>query len=295
MNIRKIGVSALAAAVVALAGAGMATATAVNGTPSNYTALTATRLVDTRIGLGVPKAPVAADATLVVTLPGVPAGATAVTLNVTVTAPAAAGVLVAYPDGGSAPAASNLNWATGQTIANAVTVPVTDGKVDLANRSGGSTQLVVDLEGYYTAAAVVGIATTKDLGAVASVTTGGGFVDNATPVGSVQLPAGTYTVTLSAKATALLTTDVQVFPQFFIYDQVKNVDFTGDLLNIGSGALESGGNTNIDSYYDGAGLVTLADTTTLDVYAFGYDSDRGVGSYKLDDLTITAIQVQPSS
>lgn len=138
--------------------------------------------------------------------------------------------------------------------------------------------------------------TTTDLGGVASVATGGSFVTNATAVGSgVSLKAGTYLISLNAKATPLMTSAVQVFPEFFVYDQVKNAAFAGDLFNVGSGALESGGNVNIDSYYSGSTVITLTQDTTLDIYAFGYDSDRGAGTYALDDLTFTATQIQPAS
>jgi hypothetical protein len=130
-----------------------------------------------------------------------------------------------------------------------------------------------------------------DLGSVASVATGGGFVANSTEVGTVSLKAGTYLLSMTAKATPLMTSDVQVFPQFFAYDEAKNSSFTGDLLNVGSGALESGGHTTIDSYFSGSTVVTLAQDTTLHVYAFGYDSDQGAGTYVLDDLTVTAVQV----
>ena len=41
-------------------------------------------------------------------------------------------------------------------------------------------------------------------------------------------------------------------------------------------------------------MITLAADTTLHVLAFGYDSDRGAGSYQLDDLTITTVQLQAS-
>ena len=72
---------------------------------------------------------------------------------------------------------------------------------------------------------------------------------------------------------------------------MKNAAFTGDLFNVGSGALESGVNANIDSYFSGSGEVTLATATTLHVCAFGYNSDRGAGSYILDDLSVTATQL----
>jgi hypothetical protein len=137
-----------------------------------------------------------------------------------------------------------------------------------------------------------------DLGAVASVATGGHFIDNATEVGSgITLAAGTYLISLSAKATPLMTSSVQVFPQFFVYNQAKEGSSCGsptwscDLFNVGSGALESGGHTTIDSYYSGSSLQALTAATTLHVYAFGYDSDTGAGSYALDDLSVTVVQV----
>lgn len=136
---------------------------------------------------------------------------------------------------------------------------------------------------------------TTDLGTIASVPTGGGFVANSTEAGTVQLAAGTYLVSLSAKATPRASGDTaQVFPQFFVYDQAKNGSFAGDLFNVGSGALEPDG-TNHDSYYSGSSIITLSAATTLHVYAFGYDSDSGAGAYALDDLSLTVVQVTPSS
>jgi hypothetical protein len=140
-----------------------------------------------------------------------------------------------------------------------------------------------------------GVVSTKttDLGGVPSVLTGGKFVDNAHEVGTISLKAGTYLLNVNAKATppAGGTGAVEVFPQFFVYNQVKNAAFTGDLFNVGSGALQSGLNANIDSYFSGSGEITLSVATTLHVYAFGYDSDRGAGSYILDDLSVTATQI----
>jgi hypothetical protein len=74
-----------------------------------------------------------------------------VVFNLTVTDTTGDGFVTAYPDGTTNPGASNLNFAVGQTIANRVIVPVTDGRVDLYTYStGGGTQLVADVSGYYT-------------------------------------------------------------------------------------------------------------------------------------------------
>ena len=127
-----------------------------------------------------------------------------------------------------------------------------------------------------------------------SVTTGGSFNTNSAAIGTVPLKAGTYLVTFSAKATpndSSLATGTQVFPQFFIYDQVKNPSFAGDLFNVGAGALEPT-STNHDSYYSGSTQLTLTGSTTLHFYAFGYDSDSGAGTYALDQAVFTATRLQ---
>lgn len=80
---------------------------------------------------------------------GVPADATVVVLNVTVTAPTAAGYLAVYP-GTTAPNSSNLNFLKSQTVAQHVTATVgTDGKVQILNGSTGSTHVIIDISGWY--------------------------------------------------------------------------------------------------------------------------------------------------
>ena len=82
---------------------------------------------------------------------GVPtAGVSAVVLNVTVTAPIAAGYVTAYPTGQSRPIASNVNYAGSETVANRVIVPLgTNGRVTLFSAS--PADLIVDVSGWYTA------------------------------------------------------------------------------------------------------------------------------------------------
>lgn len=79
---------------------------------------------------------------------GVPADASAVVLNVTVTEPSASGFVTVYPCGGDRPNASNVNFVAGATVANAVTAKVgVGGKVCLY--SYVATQLIVDISGYH--------------------------------------------------------------------------------------------------------------------------------------------------
>ncbi|WP_051833346.1 hypothetical protein [Streptomyces katrae] len=124
-----------------------------DGTGSTYKPITPTRLMDTRSGLGVPKAKVGQGGT--VTLQGtgnagIPAtGVTALVLNVTATEPTTGSYVSVYPNGTTRTSASNLNFTAGQTIPNLVIVPVVNGKVSFYNNAG-SVDLIADVAGYYT-------------------------------------------------------------------------------------------------------------------------------------------------
>ncbi|MBM0234038.1 hypothetical protein JNW91_20625 [Micromonospora sp. STR1_7] len=118
---------------------------------SGFKTLDPTRVLDTRTGSGLP---LAANGERRLDLSGkLPADVTAAILNVTVTAPTAAGVLSVYPDGTPAPLASNLNFVARQTIPNLVVVPVVAGKVMIRNTSSGTTHVIADLAGYFGSAA----------------------------------------------------------------------------------------------------------------------------------------------
>jgi hypothetical protein len=83
---------------------------------------------------------------------GLPAaGVAAVVLNLTVTRPTASSYLTVYPGGQPLPPTSNLNFLAGETRANRVLVPVgADGTITIYNRAGTS-QVIVDVGGWYTA------------------------------------------------------------------------------------------------------------------------------------------------
>jgi uncharacterized protein YkwD len=79
---------------------------------------------------------------------GVPGDARAVTLNVTSTGSLSGGFATVYPCGSPRPDTSNLNFAAGQTVANAVTTKVgAGGAVCIYNEA--PTHLIVDVNGYY--------------------------------------------------------------------------------------------------------------------------------------------------
>ncbi|WP_298462285.1 pullulanase-type alpha-1,6-glucosidase [uncultured Cellulomonas sp.] len=124
---------------------------------SAYTPVSPTRVVDTRAGtqVGALTGPLAARH--VHTLPvagaastGVPAGATAVVLNVTAIDPTTAGNLRVYPGAGAPPSASAINYVVGRDIPNLTVVPLgPDGRVSFwSDQEGGAVDLAVDVLGY---------------------------------------------------------------------------------------------------------------------------------------------------
>ena len=118
-----------------------------------YHPLTASRLLDTRTGVGATKQPLGAAKTLQLTVAGrggVPSsGVSAVVLNLTVTGPTASSYLAVYPSGSTRPTVSAINFLKGWTRANSATVPLgTGGKVTIYN-SAGSTAVIADVLGYY--------------------------------------------------------------------------------------------------------------------------------------------------
>ncbi|WP_370414264.1 hypothetical protein [Streptomyces fradiae] len=124
----------------------------MDATGSAYKPMAPTRLMDTRSGLGVPKAKVGPDGTVTLAVAGqggIPAtGVTAVVMNVTAVAPTAGSFVAVFPDGTTRTSASNLNFTAGTTIPNLVVVPVVNGKVSFYNKSG-YVDLLADVAGYY--------------------------------------------------------------------------------------------------------------------------------------------------
>lgn len=120
---------------------------------ARLTSLVPSRVVDTRSGVGTTAGAIGPGATRTVDLTGVggvPAsGVTAVVANITVTGTTSASHLTLWPNGGSRPGVSNLNWGPGTTVANLATVPVAaDGTVSIFNNAG-DVQVIVDVVGWY--------------------------------------------------------------------------------------------------------------------------------------------------
>jgi hypothetical protein len=117
-----------------------------------FRAITPTRLLDTRSGLGHPKAPIRTtpvDLQVTGTASVPAAGVSAVVMNVTVTNPNAVSFLTVYPSGQQVPDVSNLNFVARQTVPNLVIVKVPpSGLISLVN-AFGTVDVIADVVGYY--------------------------------------------------------------------------------------------------------------------------------------------------
>ena len=190
---------------------------------SLYVPLDPVRLLDTRSGLGAAPGragPGGVRDLLVVDGVRVPAGATAVVLNVTATQPTGSSDVRVYPtpSGPEAPpTVSSLNVVAGTTVANLVTVGVgAGGRVRLRNALG-AVQLVADLAGYFTTAGGSSLEGRSPTRLLDTRRAGGalraGEVRRLRVVGPGGVPAGTSAVVLNVTGVgATARTDVRVYP-----------------------------------------------------------------------------------
>jgi hypothetical protein len=128
---------------------------------SYYLPNTPKRILDTRTTTGGHDYPVPADGDVTLSVPSctqgsgasaVSAKSTAVAVNLTVADSKTIGVLTAYPTGGTVPTASNVNYAPGEIVPNMVVVEVNgNGQFSVHNGSKGTADVIVDLEGCYSA------------------------------------------------------------------------------------------------------------------------------------------------
>jgi uncharacterized protein (DUF1501 family) len=122
-----------------------------SGSGSRFVTVSPARVLDTREGLGGPKARLGRGE---LTVPlagrgGVPQGATAALLNVIAVSPSAGTFVTVYPSGVERPLASNLNAVAGQVVPNMVIARLgDDGGATLYNNTG-DVDLVADVMGYF--------------------------------------------------------------------------------------------------------------------------------------------------
>jgi hypothetical protein len=123
--------------------------------PSIFTGVTPCRIVDTRGPTGPYGAPSLSPgvsrnfALLGGPCSGFPPNVSAYSLNITATNTLGTGFLKVYPQGGSAPVVSTLNFVAGQTVANAAIVPAgTGGGITVVAGVAG-TDVIIDVNGYF--------------------------------------------------------------------------------------------------------------------------------------------------
>lgn len=207
--------------------------------------LPSNRLLDTRYGVGAPKAAVATKGAVVLQVLGrggvPPSGVSSVVLNVTVTAPTAAGYVTVYPHGSAQPFTSNISFVKGQTVPDLVIAPVgADGKVTLFTSAG--THLIADVSGFYLNGAAAALAavpgsfgplaprrildTRYGLGAPAGAVPAGQSIALAV-LGNGGVPAsGVSAVVLSVTVTAPTAAGyVTVYPNLVARPASSNVNF----------------------------------------------------------------------
>ncbi|MEU1283215.1 hypothetical protein [Kitasatospora sp. NPDC005856] len=210
-------------------------------TGSAFSLITPARFLDTRdgTGTGTPAQRVGAGGVVnlqVAGVNGVPAtGVTAVVMNVIAVSPTGSGHVTVYPDGRPLPFVSNLNYEAGQVVANLVTVPVVNGKVDLRN-SAGEVDLVADVTGYYgdsgstysPATPVRLLDTRSGLGARAGALSGHGGIVSLPVTGLEGVPATGVTAVVLNVAVTEPTADsnLSVYAHGTARPGVSNINYT---------------------------------------------------------------------
>lgn len=115
---------------------------------AGFNAVAPQRLLDTRNGIGAPKAPVGPGQVITLAVRGaggVPADADAVVLNVTAVEPSVGGYITVWPTGIAQPGVSNLNTEANKNVPNLVATRIgADGSVSFFN-AFGTVQLLADV------------------------------------------------------------------------------------------------------------------------------------------------------
>ncbi|MEU9232893.1 hypothetical protein [Streptomyces subrutilus] len=266
---------------------GTLTVTPPTSGPGTYKPVTPTRLMDTREGLGVPKAKVGQGGTVTLQVTGtagIPAaGVTAVVLNVTATNPTTSSHVSVYPDGTARTSASNLNFTAGQTIPNLVVVPVVNGKVSFYNNAG-AVDLIADIAGYYTTdgsgstykpVTPTRLMDTREGLGVPKAKVGQGGTVTLQVTGTAGIPAaGVTAVVLNVTATDPTTSShVSVYPGGTARTSASNLNFTAG-QTIPNLVVVPVVNGKV-SFYNNAGAVDLI----ADIAGY-YTTDGSGSTYK---------------
>jgi hypothetical protein len=120
---------------------------------SSFHAMAPCRVIDTRSfadPFGPPKlvAQATRDFPMTASACAIPSTATAVQINIAVTNTEAQGFLTLFPEGATQLTASSINFAAGETVSNAATIPLSaTGGMTILSKS--ATDVIVDVTGYF--------------------------------------------------------------------------------------------------------------------------------------------------
>ncbi|MFJ9517364.1 hypothetical protein ACIRPK_03685 [Kitasatospora sp. NPDC101801] len=269
---------------------------AVTATKGRFVPVPPSRILNTVSGVGAPAGRVGQGGVVklqVAGVGGVPAtGVTAVVMNVTAVNPTRNSAISVYPSGQAVPDLPTVSFAAGHNVPNLVTVPLSNGKVDLRN-AWGEVDLGVDVAGYYTDSGAGSLLrpvnpsrilnTVSGVGAPARRVGWGGVVPlQVTGAGGVPT-TGVKAVVMSVTAVNPSRTGyVTAYPNGQSVPDASNVNFTAGQNASNLVTVPVGANGKVDLYnawgevdlgvdvvgyytdsgasYSAAGLVRLMDT-----------------------------------
>lgn len=168
-----------------------------------------TRIVDTRSGTGLPKAVVASGDTKTIQVTGtagVPAGASGVVVTmIAVNKEAKIGTLTPFAYGAAQPKNSFQYQESQDTAMSAQVALSSNGKLSI-NNSGSSTDLVVDVQGYFTAAGKGGAMFTPAAGRAYDTRTGSNTALGTNATRSIQIAGVAGVPVMGSGITAVVIT-----------------------------------------------------------------------------------------
>jgi len=270
---------------LALAASATSTPHASAQVMGSYVSVTPFRITDTRTDSGQPSAgrTLGPNTTLDVQvtkvgLQPIPAGTSAVVLNVTAIDPTASGFLTVFPEGMAVPPVSNINFSPGLTVASLVTVSLSSSGMVAIYNHAGDTNIVIDVEGYYTSSPLSNgrglynsISPVRTLGTIYS---GGAIGQNATQAVTVTgtvtgVPANASAVVVNATVAAgTKASFLTVYPDGASMPTASNLNFAAGQTVANRASVGVGSDGRIEVY-------NHAGTVNVDIDVDGYYSGGG--------------------
>lgn len=173
---------------------------------AGFSAVDPVRLVDTREPAAAFGTLVGGGRAMLDLRQRMPAGATAVALNLTTARSKQDGWVRAFPCANPEPPTSNVNPVAGHVVTNAAIVPVGDGRICFT--SLGTTDLVVDLNGWLAPSATAGLVSANRR--LVDTRTGQGGITRLAAGQTVQVPVTSAGSTTTAVALGITAVDAAV-------------------------------------------------------------------------------------